>query len=288
MLPGAASQISTYSSQLRGVTLDTSWTFAPAVLIALAGYAAVYGLRWRRSRAEGGARAAGVGRAVAWAAGLLCLFVALVSPLDRLGEQLASAHMVQHLLVADLAPILLTLGLTKWLLRPVTRVIHRIERAAGPLGHPAFGVVAYVGAMWFWHVPALYNAALQYPLVHVAEHLSFAAAGLLYWWHLLSPIRSRLRLGGLGPVVYMASTKLLVGILGIILAFSPSLLYDAYAGSGTRLGLSPLDDLHVAGLIMALEQSVVMGIALAYLFARMLGEADREDERAERYSASGS
>ncbi|MDP9293779.1 MAG: cytochrome c oxidase assembly protein, partial [Actinomycetota bacterium] len=234
--------------------------------------------------AQGGARAASGWRATAWAGGLACLFVALISPVDRLGEQLASMHMVQHLLIADLAPIALTLGLTRWLLRPVTRVIHRVERAAGPLGHPAFGVVAYVGAMWLWHVPALYDAALEHAGVHVLEHLSFAAAGLLYWWHLLSPIRSRLRLGGLGPVVYMASTKLLVGFLGILLAFSPDLLYDAYAGSGARWGLSPLDDQSVAGLIMALEQSIVMGVALVYLFARLLGEADREDERAERYS----
>ena len=266
--------------------VDTSWSFAPGVLVALAGYAIVYGLRWRRARAEGGPRAAGGWRAAAWGAGLVCLFLALVSPVDVLGEQLASAHMVQHLLVADLAPILLTLGLTKWILRPVTRRIHRIERAAGPFGHPAFGVVAYVGAMWFWHIPRFYDAALAHPGVHVLEHLSFAGAGLLYWWHLLSPIRSRLRLGGMGPVLYMASTKLLVGLLGILLAFSPDLIYDGYGTTGERWGLSRIDDLHVAGLLMALEQSLVMGVALVYLFIRMLSEADREDERADRYEAA--
>jgi putative membrane protein len=122
--------------------------------------------------------------------------------------------------------------------------------------------------------------------VHVLEHLSFAGAGLLYWWHLLSPIRSRLRLGGMGPVLYMASTKLLVGLLGILLAFSPDLIYDGYGTAGERWGLSRLDDLHVAGLLMALEQSLVMGVALVYLFTRMLSEADREDERADRYEAA--
>ena len=102
--------------------------------------------------------------------------------------------------------------------------------------------------MWVWHIPALYDAALRNGNVHVLEHLTFAAAGLLYWWHLLSPIRSRLRLGGMGPVLYMASTKLLVGFLGILLAFAPSLLFDFYDTNGTRWGLSPLDDQHVAGL----------------------------------------
>jgi cytochrome c oxidase assembly factor CtaG len=268
------------------VAVETSWTFTPAVLIAVAGYGLVYGLRWRRARAEGGARAASGRRAAAWALGLVGLLAALVSPIDVLGEQLASAHMVQHLLVADLVPIALTLGLTRWILRPATRRIHWLERKAGPFGHPAFGVVAYVGVMWLWHLPHFYDAALAHPYVHVLEHLSFAAAGLLYWWHLLSPIRSRMRLGGMGPVMYMASTKVLVGLLGIVLAFAPRLIYHGYGTTGTRWGLTPLDDLHVAGLIMALEQSIVMGIALAYLFVRMLAESDREDERAERYEAA--
>jgi putative membrane protein len=267
------------------LSVDTSWTFSPIVLIALISYAVVYGLRWRTARREGGARAAPTACAICWGAAVLTLFVALISPLDVLGEQFATFHMVQHLLIADLAPILFTLALTKHILRPLTRRIHWLERKAGPFGHPAFGVVAYVGAMWLWHIPLFYDAALHHSGVHVLEHLSFAGAGLLYWWHLLSPIRSRLRLGGMGPVLYMASTKIAVGLLGIVLAFSPSLIYHAYP-SGAHLGLSALDDLHVAGLLMALEQSLVMGIALVYLFTRMLAESDREDERAERYEAA--
>ena len=222
------------------VPVDAGWTFAPIVLLALAAYVAIYAWRWRISRAEGGARAAPTGKLVLWITGVLCLFVALVSPVDLLGEQLASMHMVQHLLIADIAPICLTVALTKHILRPVTRRIQRLERAAGPFGHPAFGVVAYVGAMWLWHVPALYEAALKHPFVHVLEHLSFAAAGLLYWWHLLSPIRSRLRLGGLGPVLYMASTKILVGFLGVLLDVlaEPALRLLRGRPSSTRWGLS--------------------------------------------------
>jgi cytochrome c oxidase assembly factor CtaG len=222
---------------------------------------------------------------VLWGTGIALLAIALISPIDRLGEQFATFHMVQHLLIADLATICLTVALTKHILRPATRRIHRIEQAAGPFGHPAFGVVAYVGAMWMWHIPAFYDAALAHPLVHVLEHLCFAGAGLLYWWHLLSPIRSRMRLAGMGPILYMASTKILVGFLGVLLAFSPDLLYS-YSWTGEKWGLTPLDDQHVAGLVMALEQSIVMGIALAYLFVRMLAESDAEDQRAERYGAA--
>jgi len=136
--------------------------------------------------------------------------------------------------------------------------------------------------MWFWHVPVFYDAALEHAGVHVLEHLSFAASGTLYWWHLISPIRSRLRLGGMAPVAYMAATKLLVGALGVLLAFYPKLLYAPYAIDGERWGMSPLDDQHVAGLIMGLEQSLVMGVGLAYLFARMLTESEAADRRAER------
>jgi cytochrome c oxidase assembly factor CtaG len=281
-------RISRGTSQSRAVfvatSVDAGWTFAPIVLVALIGYVVVYVVRWRTVRREGGARAASGWRLTSWCAGVFVLFLALISPIDRLGEQLATMHMVQHLLIADIAPILLTLGLTRWLLRPATRRIHRIERKAGPFAHPAFGVVAYVGAMWLWHVPAMYDAALRHGGIHVLEHLSFAAAGLLYWWHLLSPIRSRLRLGGMGPVAYMFSTKMLVGFLGIVLAFSPTLLFDFYGTTGHRWGLSPLDDQHVAGLVMALEQSIVMGIALAWLFARMLAESEAEEQRAERFA----
>ena len=265
--------------------VDSGWTFAPIVLLALAAYLGIYVWRWRISRAEGGPRAAPVGKLILWITGIACLFIALVSPVDRLGEQLASMHMVQHLLIADLAPIALTLALTKHILRPATRRIQGIEKAAGPFGHPAFGVVAYVAAMWAWHIPFMYEAALKHDSVHVLEHLCFAAAGLLYWWHLLSPIRSRMRMAGMGPILYMASTKILVGFLGVLLAFAPELLYS-YDWSGTKWGLTPLDDQHVAGLVMALEQSIVMGIALAYLFVRMLAESDAEDQRAERYGAA--
>ena len=122
------------------VEIDAGWTFAPIVLISLAGYLGVYFARWRTSRREGGARAASGWRLAAWTGGVITLFVALISPVDRLGEQLASMHMVQHLLIADIAAILFTLGLTRHILRPATRRIHRIERAAGPFASPWFGV----------------------------------------------------------------------------------------------------------------------------------------------------
>src|SRR5262249_36570193 len=135
-----------------------------------------------------------------FAGGILTILVALVSPLDSLGDQLMVMHMVQHMLLIDIAPILLILGLTKVLLRPVTRRLNTIERRAAFFAGPVFAVIFYASVLWFWHVPFLYDKAQGDDGIHALEHMFFFTAGALYWWHVLSPIRSRMRLAGLGPV----------------------------------------------------------------------------------------
>jgi putative membrane protein len=262
------------------------WTLQPSVLIGVAALAVLYVMGWRRGRATESAHKPGFGRLTLFALGLGTILVALVSPIDVLGDQLLVMHMVQHILLLDIAPILLILGLNKVLLRPVTRRLQSIERRAGYVAHPAFAVLCYVGFMWLWHVPALYDAALRNTTVHAFEHLCFSAAGALYWWHLLSPIRNRHRLSGLGPVAYMVSTKLLVGGLGIVLAFAPASFYPFYQHHPHDWGLSPSEDQSLAGLAMALEQSVVMGVALVWVFVQMLTESEREAQRQERFEVA--
>ncbi len=257
---------------------DASWTFSPGVVVLLASATAVYVVRWRRTGSS-------VGRLLLFLGGIACVAAAILSPLDRLAEQLLSMHMVQHVLLLDIAPILVILSFTKVLLRPATRRLMPVERAAGVLAHPVFAVVAYAGVMWVWHVPALYDAALETPALHVFEHLTMSAAGGLYWWHVLSPIRPRVPLHGLGGVAYMLSTKVLLGILGIVLTFAPESFYAFYSDQPRYWGLSAREDQAIAGGIMAIEQSIVMGIALAYIFVRLLGESEREEERAERYAS---
>jgi putative membrane protein len=268
----------------RRVAAQISWTLDPTVLVPVAAIAALYGLAWRRSRfSPREPHRPGLGRLALFAGGVITILAALVSPIDALGDQLMVMHMVQHMLLLDIAPILLILGLTKVLLRPVTRRLNAIERRAGLLAHPAFAVVAYAGLLWLWHIPAMYDKAQGNGAVHALEHLCFFAAGTLYWWHVLSPIRGRQRLSGIGLLGYMASTKLLVGILGIALAFAPHVIYPFYAHQPHYWGLSPLEDQMMAGLVMAIEQSIVMGIALVVLFVQMLAESEREAQRAERF-----
>jgi putative membrane protein len=265
---------------------DLSWTFSPGVLIGAALVAFAYGRRWRQVRTSGSPRAgaeAPVWRLCSFMASVAVSIVALVSPIDALADQLFFAHMIQHMLLLDLTPILAILGFTKVILRPLTRAVHDLERRAGALAHPACAVVLYVGVIWAWHIPAAYDLAVSHPLVHVLEHMTFVIAGSLYWWHLLSPIRARLRLEGMGPVFYMAATKLLVGALGMGLAFAPSAIYPYYVHHARVWGISAHDDQSIAGLIMAVEQSLVMGVALVVLFMRALAESERKQQREERY-----
>ena len=260
-----------------------AWSPEPSVIVGVLALTALYAMAWRRARATGSPHAPGYGRLTLFALGMGCVVAALISPVDELGDQLLVMHMVQHILLLDFAPILVILSFNKVLLRPVTRRIHLVERRAGWFAGPVFAVVAYAGIVWAWHIPAAYDAALHNSTVHALEHLCFSFAGALYWWHVLSPIRGRRRLTGLGPIAYMTSTKLLVGALGIVLAFAPTAIYPFYGGHPHYWGLSPVEDQNMAGLVMALEQSIVMGIALVWLFYRMLSEAESEQQRAERY-----
>jgi len=140
--------------------------------------------------------------------------------------------------------------------------------------------------MWLWHVPALYDAALEHPLLHALEHVTFAAIGLLYW--LARPVADpqpapprRPRSRGL-----QFTGKIGLGLLGVLLTFSPSVLYTFYEHLPRYWGLTPLEDQSIGGATMALEQAIVMGIAMVWLFVRALGESEREEERAERYGAA--
>jgi putative membrane protein len=291
MLTGTAFRVCDALRQSCGMAADTSWTLDPGPVLLIGTLAGVYVARWRQVRRAhpgfAGRREAPTWALVCYLGGILALIGALISPVDRLAEQAFTMHMVQHVLLLDLAPIGLILGLTKVILRPVTHRLQRLEESAGVLAHPIFAVFLYVALMWLWHVPAMYDAALAHPLLHIVEHVCFLSAGLLYWWHLLGPIRGRHRLTEMGAVVYMLSTKLLVGLLGIGLTFAPEPLYAFYQHQAPIWGLTPTEDESLAGGLMAFEQSVVMGIALVWLFVNALTASDAAERRAERYAARG-
>jgi putative membrane protein len=264
------------------------WLSDPAVLAPLALLAGIYVWRFRQIRAEAAARdrppgGAGPLQALAFGAGMLALLAALVSPIDGLGEDyLFSAHMVQHVLLGDIAPLLLLLGLSRSIMRPATRRLARLERALGPLANPATAIALWLGVMYLWHVPALYDAAAENAAVHLLEHASFFGAGIALWWPLIQPVPMRRRLTGLQPLGYIGAAKAGLAALGLYLAWSSTALYPYYEQTPRVWGLSPVEDQNVGGVIMMVEQSFTLVLVMVALFVRMLAQSEQEERRRER------
>jgi putative membrane protein len=269
------------------VGVEYTWSLNVPALIAVGFAAAAYGWRLRELRDHPAARTGDSPtrdtlRALAFAAGLLVILLALVSPIDRLGEdRLFAAHMVQHLLLADIAPILLLAGLSRAFLRPAVRRLRPLEQRLGPLAHPAAALVLYVWLMWLWHVPAMYELALDHAWAHALEHASFFTAGVTFWWFLVEPVPPRHRLTGAWALGYLSTAKLLMGALGVVLAFAPDALYGTYEAAPRTWGLTAVEDQNIGGLVMMVEQSLVLVAAFAVFFIRMLERSEAEQRRRE-------
>jgi putative membrane protein len=258
------------------------WFADPAVLAPLALLAGVYIWRFRQVRRETGPRGAGAVQAAAFTGAMIALLIALVSPLDGLGEDyLFSAHMLQHVLLGDIAPLLLLLALSRVIMRPATRRLVSVERALGPLANPVTGISIWLLIMYFWHIPALYDAATEHSLLHAFEHACFFAAGLALWWPLIQPVPMRRRLTGMQPLGYIASAKGGLAALGLYLAWSTSVLYPYYETTPRIWGLSPVEDQNVGGAIMMVEQSFTLVLVMVVLFVRMLARSEEEERRRE-------
>ena len=259
------------------------WFADPAILAPLALIVFIYVRRFREARRESGGRGAAWPHALAFAGSMLALLAALVTPIDGLGEEyLFSAHMFQHVLLGDIAPLLFLLSLSRVILRPVTRRLMGVERALGPLASPITAIVIWLGTMYLWHIPALYDAAIQHPLVHAAEHLSFFLAGIALWWPLVQPIPMRHGLTGLQPLAYIAGAKGGLAALGLVLAWSSTAFYPFYEDAPRIWGLTAVEDQNVAGVIMMVEQSLTLVMVLVWAFVRMLTRSEEEQLRRER------
>jgi putative membrane protein len=270
------------------VTPRIVWLADPAVLVPLALLAFVYARRFSGARAEAGGRGAGPLQAVAFAGAVLALLVALASPLDSLGEEyLFSMHMLQHVLLGDVAPLLLLLSLSRVIMRPLTRRLTRVEQALGPLAHPVTGIVLWLSLMYLWHLPPLYEAALRQPLVHLLEHVSFFTAGLCVWWPLIQPVPMRRRLTGMWPLAYIGTAKFGLAALGLYLTWSTTVLYDHYETVPRIWGLSAVEDQNIGGAIMMVEQSLTFVLVLVAVFVGMLASSEAEQRRRERLEEAG-
>ncbi len=261
---------------------DIVWLPNPAQLAPLAVMVAIYVRRFRRARKEAGGRGAGVRQAAFFTAGMLTLVLALVSPIDALGEDyLFSAHMLQHVLLGDVAPALLLLSLSRVILRPVTKRLMFVERALGPIASPWTGIAIWLFLMYLWHVPGMYDAALNHPIIHLLEHTAFFSAGVMVWWPIVQPVPMRRRLTGLSVLAYIATAKVGLAALGLYLTWSSGVLYSYYESVPRVWGLTAIGDQNTGGAIMMVEQSLTFVIALVFLFSRMLSDSELAQQRQE-------
>jgi len=206
-----------------------------------------------------------------FAAGELLLLLALVSPLDRLSDRyLFSAHMLQHmLLVFGTAPFLVA-ATPGWMLAPLLRS-RPVRAVAAAVTHPVPAYVLFNGTFAAWHLPALYDLALESEAWHVFMHLSFLAVATVGWWPVLGRVAELQRLSTPARIVYLALSCLPMVLLSAILVFAPAPFYAPYGDAAATFGLSPLEDQQLGGLVMWIPGGLVYAGVAAGLFLRWYG-----------------
>ena len=250
------------------------WELHPSVVVGSIALAAAY-LLWMGRDLSG--RAERRWRTAAFLTGVATMFVALVSPLDPLSDQyLFSAHMVQHILIAFLAPALFVVGLHP---PPMCRLLRQpwIDRVERAVGRPRVAWPLFVVTLWAWHLPALYEATLHSERIHITEHLLFLVTGTIFWWPVLSPVDER-RLAPLTAAAYLFAASLANSLLGIVLTFAPVGLYPSYVTPDDTLDLLPLIrgrwgvtaafDQQLGGLLMWVLGMVIFVLAIVAALVR--------------------
>ena len=273
-----------------------SWSFNPVVIIALLAAAVLYGRMYRRAGARTSTSAPGAGHWVPYAAGLLTLAVALLSPLDPIGDRyLLSAHMLQHVLLSDIAPALLVLGLRSPILplglsRGGLLALApggRSGRLLARLTSPWLAIPLWALATLVWAVPSVFDYAAQHQVVHALEHATLFYTGLAMWWLIIDPLpRARLRPNG-ERLALLGFTRLASACVCLPLTWITTSEYSLYAGAPRAYGLSVINDQHLAGASMCFIELLVFGIAFAAVFINMLGRDESRVTLAE-YAAGGS
>jgi cytochrome c oxidase assembly factor CtaG len=254
---------------LHGLTL--------AVLVLTAG---VYARGWAWLRWRMPARFTWT-HLLAFLLGLDVLVVATAPPLEALAAESLTAHMVQHLLLMLLAPLLLWLGAPVVpVLRGMPAALRRVliavfARPAGrrfgrALTHPALGWIAFAVMTWAWHAPALYELALRSPGWHHLEHACFLGSALLFWWPVVQPWPSRPRWARWAMVPYLGLAEVQNVLLAAIFIFGGRVLYPTYAATAARAGTSALEDQMVAGVIMWGPGSLMLVLPAGWLMLRLL------------------
>jgi putative membrane protein len=251
-----------------------AWVVA-LMLSSAAGYAVGLQRLWRRAGPGRGIRPR---QALAFAAGWVSLAAALSPPLDPLGTQLFSAHMVQHELMMVVAAPLLCLSqpIVAWTWACPLGCRRLLGRVTGStvwswawqrLTAPLAAWALHASVLWGWHLPALFDAALGDNGLHTLQHLSFLGSALLFWWAVLRPSP---RAAGGAALLYVFTTMMHTAGLGALLTLSDRAWYSAYNATVAGWGLDALEDQQLGGLVMWVPAGAAYLVCALALVARHL------------------
>lgn len=263
-------------------TLTAAIQIGPLVLMGL-----MYARRVRTLALDG--RSVPGWRQACFYAGFVVIAAALTS-LGKASQELLYMHMIEHLLLGDIAALLIVLGLTGPLIAPILtfsvgglRIFDRLRA----LSHPAIAFPLWAIDLYSWHLPVLYQAALRHSGVHALEHAMFLGFGINMWMCLFGPLPTPSWFGNLGKLIYIVSVRLAGTVLGNIFLWSGTVFYPFYLHGDSVHNISPLADQNVAGAIMMVEESILTLCLFCWLFLRAAREGEERQRLLDYARANG-
>jgi putative membrane protein len=271
--------------------------FLPPVAAAVI-YLLLFGRRARTLSREG--RAVETWRVVSFIAGVVMMAAVQLPPFDSLCDELLVAHMAQHIVIGDIASLLIVFGLTGPVLQPLLHI--RITRPLRTLAHPLVALTLWTVNLYFWHLPLMYQLAIRHDLVHTAEHMCFLWFGILLWLGLIGPLPKPSWFERWGRLAYVVGVRLIGAVLANVLIWAQTVLYPVYESSDAARSLNPLSDQSLAGGLMMIEEMILTILLLGWLFYRFAVQDEQRqtlldlanqrgieltDERAARAAAAG-
>ena len=192
-------------------------------------------------------------RVASFVFGVLLVTAVQLPPLDDLADQVLVAHMVQHIVIGDIASLFIVLGLTGPVLQPLLHM--RATRPLRVLASPGVALVVWALDLYIWHVPFFYQLAINHDLVHALEHACMLWFGTLLWLALIGPLPKPAWFNGWGALGYVIVVRLAGAVLGNVLIWSQTIFYPVYRATDASRGLNPLSDQNLAGAVMMVEES---------------------------------
>ena len=262
----------------------TSWSFNPIIALALVAAVVVYARMYRKA-SEKAPKPPNASHWVPYMSGIFALVVALFSPLDTIGDRyLLSAHMMQHVLLSDIAPALIILGLRSPILplglsktallavAPGRR--STTNRVLSTITSPWVAIPLWVAVTWVWAIPAVFDYAAQHTLVHAFEHITLFYAGLALWWLIVDPLPTARQRPNGQRLALLGFTRVASAFICVPLTWVSTTEYARYANAPHVYGLSAIADQRLAGASMCFVEILVFAIAFVVVFIQMLERSE--------------